>query len=165
MNILILSDSHGYYDEKILRYCSESDEIWHAGDIGTVECAQKMTADRVFRAVHGNIDGQALRSMYPEYQYFEIGTVKILILHIAFQGKKMNDNCEKLYHKYMPDVLVYGHSHIAKIWRPKSFEGLLAINPGAIGKHGFHQHRTCCRLTISDNKLSALEMIEFGTRG
>ena len=54
----LLSDTHGYWDEKYLQYFETCDEIWHAGDIGSLEVAQKLAAFRPFRAVYGNIDGQ-----------------------------------------------------------------------------------------------------------
>ena len=59
----LLSDTHGYWDEKYLQYFEPCDEIWHAGDIGTLEVAQKLAAFRPFRAVYGNIDGQDLRRL------------------------------------------------------------------------------------------------------
>lgn len=58
----LLSDTHGYWDEKYLQYFEGCDEIWHAGDIGSLEVAQKLAAFRPFRAVYGNIDGQEIRS-------------------------------------------------------------------------------------------------------
>ena len=58
----LLSDTHGYWDEKYLQYFEDCDEIWHAGDIGSLEVAQKLAAFRPFRAVYGNIDGQEIRS-------------------------------------------------------------------------------------------------------
>ena len=52
----LLSDTHGYVDDRILVYLSECDQIWHAGDIGNVETAQKFSAIKPFKAVCGNID-------------------------------------------------------------------------------------------------------------
>ena len=57
----ILSDTHSYWDEKYLHYFEPCDEIWHAGDIGSVEVAEKLAAFRPFRAVCGNCDGGDLR--------------------------------------------------------------------------------------------------------
>ena len=60
----ILSDTHSYWDDKYLHYFEPCDEIWHAGDIGSVEVAEKLAAFRPFRAVCGNCDGGDLRLMY-----------------------------------------------------------------------------------------------------
>ena len=54
----LLSDTHAYWDEKYLEYFEPCDEIWHAGDIGSLEVAEKLAAFRPLRAVYGNIDGQ-----------------------------------------------------------------------------------------------------------
>ena len=35
----IISDTHSYWDEKYLHYFEPCDEIWHAGDIGSLEVA------------------------------------------------------------------------------------------------------------------------------
>ena len=37
----LLSDTHGYWDEKYLKYFESCDEIWHAGDIGSMEVVPK----------------------------------------------------------------------------------------------------------------------------
>ena len=34
MKVGLLSDTHGWWDEKYLEYFESCDEIWHAGDIG-----------------------------------------------------------------------------------------------------------------------------------
>ena len=65
----LLSDTHGYWDEKYLQYFETCDEIWHAGDIGSLEVAQKLAAFRPFRAVYGNIDGQDIRQVYPQINW------------------------------------------------------------------------------------------------
>ena len=32
----LLSDTHGYWDERYLKYFDPCDQIWHAGDIGSM---------------------------------------------------------------------------------------------------------------------------------
>jgi predicted phosphodiesterase len=61
----LLSDTHGYLDDRILEYLGSCDEIWHAGDIGNIETARKLSLLKPFRAVSGNIDGIDLRQEYP----------------------------------------------------------------------------------------------------
>ena len=34
--ILLLSDTHSYIDEQILKFVKQADEVWHAGDIGNL---------------------------------------------------------------------------------------------------------------------------------
>ena len=67
-----MSDTHGYWDERYLNYFEPCDEIWHAGDIGSPDIAERLQAFRPLRAVYGNIDGQDLRLRFPEIQRFTI---------------------------------------------------------------------------------------------
>ena len=34
--ILLLSDTHNHLDDRILDYAGQADEVWHAGDIGSL---------------------------------------------------------------------------------------------------------------------------------
>lgn len=61
----LLSDTHGYWDERYLKYFDPCDQIWHAGDIGSMEVAERLAAFRPLKAVYGNIDGQDMRHMFP----------------------------------------------------------------------------------------------------
>ena len=63
-----------------------------------------------------------------------------------------------------PDLFICGHSHIAKVQRDERF-GMLTMNPGAAGKHGFHRMRTVFRFAISEGRVHDLEVIELGLRG
>ena len=66
VRIGLLSDTHGYWDEKYVKYFENCDEIWHAGDIGSLEVARKFMDFRPFRAVYGNVDGQDIRKLFPQ---------------------------------------------------------------------------------------------------
>lgn len=79
----LLSDTHSWWDEKYLQYFETCDEIWHAGDIGSVDVAQKLAAFRPFRAVYGNIDGQEIRRMFPQVNRFTVDGAEVLMKHIG----------------------------------------------------------------------------------
>ena len=142
----ILSDTHSYWDEKYLHYFEPCDEIWHAGDIGSVEVAEKLAAFRPFRAVCGNCDGGDLRLMYRELNRFKCEGVDVLIKHIG--GYPGN---------YDPSI----HSHILKVKYDKTL-GLLHINPGAAGIQGWHKDRTLVRLVIDGKEFRDMEVIALG---
>ena len=78
-----MSDTHACWDEKYLEYFESCDEIWHAGDIGSVEVAEKLAAFRPLRAVYGNIDGQEIRKMFPQVNRFTVDGAEVLIKHIG----------------------------------------------------------------------------------
>lgn len=163
MKVGLLSDTHGYLDESIFKYFEECDEIWHAGDIGSLEIADQLLNFKKFRAVYGNIDGNILRKSYPEELIFEYGGLKVFIKHIGGYPPKYNHEIRKKLDLITPDLFICGHSHIVKIIRdPK--RRLLHINPGASGKHGFHHKRSIVRFSISEGKVENLQLIELGKR-
>ena len=84
IKIGLLSDTHGYWDEKYLQYFEPCDEIWHAGDIGSLEVAERLAAFRPFRAVYGNIDGQDIRRLYPQTLRFRIEGAEVLMNQRTF---------------------------------------------------------------------------------
>lgn len=159
----LLSDTHGYWDDRYLKYFENCDEIWHAGDIGSPELAGRLAAFRTFRAVYGNIDGQEIRIRYPETARFTVDGADVLMKHIGgYPGKYDPSVREKLYAN-PPKLFVSGHSHILKV-KYDSTLGLLHINPGAAGKYGFHTVRTLVRFTIDNGVFSNLEVIELNDK-
>jgi putative phosphoesterase len=160
MKITLLSDSHSYIDEQVLSLCKGSDEIWHAGDIGSDEVCQRLSEIAPLRAVYGNIDGGNLRQDWPEELYFEIENYKVWMIHIGgYPGRYRGGIKEKL-RRIKPDLYICGHSHILKVMQDKEL-GILHMNPGAIGKQGLHQVRTILRFKIEQGKLSELEVVEL----
>lgn len=155
----IISDTHGCWDEKYETYLGECDEIWHAGDIGTMEVADRFEAMRpVFRAVCGNCDGYDLRARYPELLRFRCEEADVLLKHIGgYPGHYDPSVRAKLYYS-PPHLFVAGHSHILKVQYDKTLQ-LLHINPGAAGMQGWHKDRTLVRLTVEGNKFGDCEVI------
>lgn len=158
--ILLISDTHGYIDDRIIQYAKQSDETWHAGDIGELKVTDELKKVTTLRAVHGNIDNNKIRAEYPENLRFQIEEMKIWITHIGGYPNKYNQRIRQEINSNPPDIFICGHSHILKIINDKKLD-LLHINPGAIGKHGFHHVRTMIRFEIMKSKIQNLEVIEF----
>ena len=138
----LLSDTHGYIDEKLLDFFKDVDEIWHAGDIGDYSVIEKLQNLKTVRAVFGNIDGQDIRIQYPEHNRFRIEEIDVWITHIGgYPGRYDQRIREKIY-KNPPDIFISGHSHILKVMNDKKLN-LLHINPGAFGISGFHKVIKC----------------------
>ena len=160
----LLSDTHGYLDQSILNYLSECDEIWHAGDIGNIALADTLSSVKPLKAVYGNIDGQDVRIVHPKDLVFRCEDVSVFMTHIGgYPGKYNFQTYEKLKRNKF-DIFICGHSHILKIIYAKHFK-LLHINPGAAGKHGFHQIRTLVRFSIDKKEIKDMQVIELGKRG
>ena len=157
--ILLLSDTHSYIDNRILIYAKNCDEVWHAGDIGKIEVLEKLEKIKTTKAVYGNIDDHVLRADLNEIENFYCEKVKVCMIHIAGKPPYYNQKTKELIRTEKPKILVYGHSHILKVTYDKKNE-LLCINPGAIGKHGFHKKRTMIQFEINVEKIENMNIIE-----
>lgn len=160
IKIGLLSDTHGYWDEKYVQYFEACDEIWHAGDIGSLEVAQRLAAFRPFRAVYGNIDGQELRQVYPQTLRFTVEGAEVLMKHIGGYPGNYDPSVKGSILVRPPKLFISGHSHILKVKYDKTL-GMLHINPGAAGKYGFHQVRTMVRFAVEQGEFKDLEVIEL----
>lgn len=159
----IISDTHSYLDENVFRHFEKCDEIWHAGDFGNPEIAEKLAAFKPLKGVYGNIDGYGISSLYPEKLHFMVEQVPVFMIHIGgYPGRyapKVKDeilsNGSKLF--------ISGHSHILKVMFDEKLQ-CLHINPGAAGKEGWHKIRTIIRLDIDGADMKNCEVIELGSR-
>lgn len=158
--ILLLSDTHSYLDEKILKYVRLADEVWHAGDIGDLAVTDEIKKIKPLRAVYGNIDNDKARMEFPLNNRFFCEGVEVLITHIGGYPGKYNQAIREELRKNPPKLFICGHSHILKVQFDKTLN-LLHMNPGAAGIHGFHQVRTMLRFEIDGEQIKALEIIEM----
>lgn len=161
--IALLSDTHNYLDPKLFKYFDTCDQIWHAGDIGTLPITNELAKIKPLVAVYGNIDGQDIRSVYPQNQQFMCEQVKVFITHIGGYPHRYSAEALKEIKQELPQLFICGHSHILKIMYDQKYK-LLHINPGAAGIHGFHKVKTMVRFTIDTDRIKDLEVIELGLR-
>ena len=156
----LISDTHAYWDKRYAQHFETCDEIWHAGDIGSLEIIEKFKEIKPFRAVHGNIDGQEIRRIYPQNLRFTIEGVDVWITHIGGYPGKYDPvvRAEILLHP--PKLFICGHSHILKVKYDKTL-GLLHINPGAAGKQGWQYVRTLVRFVLNNGNIQDMEVIEL----
>lgn len=164
IKIGLLSDTHAYWDDKYLKYFESCDEIWHAGDIGSLEVARRLADFRPLRAVHGNIDGQEIRCLYPQTLRFEVEGAEVLMKHIGGYPGRYDSSIKNVILVRPPKLFVSGHSHILKVMFDEKL-GVLHINPGAAGISGFHQVRTLVRFAVDNGKFKDLEVIELAGYG
>jgi len=158
--ILLLSDTHSYIDDDILKYVSQADEVWHAGDIGDLVVTDAIKKLKPLKAVYGNIDNTRARMEFPEHNRFMCEEVDVLMTHIGGYPGRYNMRIRDMIYEHPPRLFICGHSHILKVMPDKKLN-LLHMNPGAVGKHGFQQVRTMLRFTIDGRKIENLEVIEF----
>lgn len=161
--VLLLSDTHGYIDENILSHAGEADEVWHAGDIGTSAVTDALRTKSRLRAVYGNIDGGSLRNEFAELLAFEVEGVHVHMRHIGGYPPRYAKGVRAYLLQHPCDLFICGHSHILKVMRDDQ-PALLHMNPGAAGKHGFHQVRTMLRFSLAKGRVEDLEVIEMQPR-
>ena len=162
-NILLLSDTHSYIDDRILEYAKNADEIWHCGDFGNMEVVEKLEKIKQIKGVYGNIDDAKIRTIFPEVNRFFCEEVEVLMIHIGGYPKKYSALAREEISEKAPQLFISGHSHILKAMYDDQFK-LLHLNPGACGKSGWHKVRTMMRFKIDKKEIKDLEIIELGER-
>ena len=163
MRIGLISDTHNFLDPKVLKYVQECDEIWHAGDIGTISLADELAAIKPLRAVYGNIDGQDVRKTYPRNLRFMCEGMDVWITHIGGKPEKYYPEIKKELDIRPPKLFICGHSHILKVMFDRKYR-MLYMNPGSAGNYGLHLVKTLLRFSIGKSEIKNLEVVEFGRR-
>lgn len=165
MKIGLISDTHSFLDPTVFEYFKDCDEIWHAGDFGTVGIYDQLNAFKPTIGVYGNIDGMDVRSVVKENLLITRNGLTILLTHIGGSPSKYTARVKSLLAFHKPDMFVCGHSHILRVVSDKEYSNMLYLNPGAAGKEGFHKMRTVVRFEINAGKVEKMQVIELGARG
>jgi len=158
--ISLLSDTHSVLDERFIPHLKDSDEIWHAGDIGSLDIYDKLNEISKVKAVYGNIDNHQIRITLASEVFFKCEGLNIYMTHIGGYPGKYSKAVKEKIEKTKPDIFICGHSHILKVMNDK-INNLLFINPGAAGNHGIHQVKTIVQFIINEKKISDLKIIEL----
>lgn len=156
----LLSDTHGWWDDRYEKYFRECDEIWHAGDIGTMDVADRLAQIAPLKAVYGNIDGAEFRYTFPQMLRWQCEGVDVMMKHIGGYPGKYDSSVRKVLAANPPKLFISGHSHLLKVKYDPVLD-LLHINPGAAGMSGFHAVRTLVRFSIDGTDIKDLEVIEL----
>ncbi|MDE7180865.1 MAG: metallophosphatase family protein [Muribaculaceae bacterium] len=157
----ILSDTHGYWDDRYAEYFKDCDEIWHAGDVGDIAIIERLEDIAPVRAVKGNIDHGEVARKLNTTEEFAIEGVRVFLTHIGGYPKKWAPGIKAQLREHRIGLMVDGHSHILKVMYDPELQ-LLHINPGAAGQQGWHRKRTLIRLTIDGADMKDCEVIELG---
>jgi len=157
----ILSDTHGYFHPALVDDLTDVDRILHAGDVGDLGILDGLEAVAPVTAVWGNIDGPDIRRRLAEHERFTVDGVDVWMTHIAGRPGRWQAGMGEKLDANPPDVLVCGHSHILRVERVEALGGMLYVNPGAAGQHGFHKEKTCLRLKIQDGRPTEMDVIHL----
>lgn len=160
----LLSDTHGSFDDKLMRFFDPVDQIWHAGDFGNIQTSDLIASFKPLTGVYGNCDAYDVRSVHPLIQLMEIEEKKILMMHIGGYPGRYEYKASQLITAHKPDIFICGHSHILKIMNDNKYN-MLTINPGSAGFEGIHKVRTALRFRIENGNISDMEVGEFNRGG
>ncbi|MDR1860459.1 MAG: metallophosphatase family protein [Bacteroidales bacterium] len=163
IKIGVISDTHGQFSVRTQRFLEPVDELWHAGDIGSLELANMLEQFKPLRAVCGNIDGQPLQWMYSSMLRFRCEEADILMIHIGGYPEHYMPDVRRELRRQPPTVLVCGHSHILRVMFDPQYR-CLYINPGAAGNQGFHKVCTAVRFNIDGAAITNMEVHEFARK-
>ena len=164
MRIGLLSDTHGVWDEAVWTYFTPCDEVWHAGDFGSIDVLRAITSRKPVRGVYGNIDDAALRAELPLDLEWECEGVRVYMTHIGGHPGRYEPRARAEILRRKPALFLCGHSHVLRVMRDQKL-GLLYMNPGAAGHQGWHTVRTLLRFTVREGQVSEVEAVELGPRG
>lgn len=156
----LISDTHNHLDDKFLEFMKDCDVILHAGDIGSVALADRLSAYKPVIAVSGNIDDYDTRLVYPMIQRFKIEEVRFLMIHIGGYPGKYPASVKQLFQDEKPDIFVCGHSHILRVMYDQK-NNFLVMNPGAAGQYGQQPKRTALRFVVDGAEIRDLEICEL----
>jgi len=158
--IVLLSDTHHTLDDRFFPHFKNADEIWHAGDIGSLEVTDTLKKYAPIRIVYGNIDDKTIRTEFKANLYFKCEKVNVMMTHIGGYPGRYNKKILPIIEQANPDLFICGHSHILKVMYDKKNK-LLHMNPGAIGDYGIHKAKTILCFTIEGKEIKNLRAVEF----
>lgn len=134
MKLLVVSDTHiperlKELPEEILDAAKDADGIIHAGDFTGEEALWLFRGmGPPLYAVRGNMDVPGVAKALEDKLVFELGGVKIGLIHGFGPPEGLHQRVRKLLPDDL-DVLVFGHSHVPML---ENDSGLLILNPGAL---------------------------------
>src|SRR4051794_7493519 len=144
LRIGVISDTHGLLRPQVARELAGVAHIVHGGDIGRPEVIDELRAIAPVTAIRGNVDTGEWANNYPETRTVNLGGRSIYLLH-DIKDLRIDPVASGI------DVIVFGHSHVAKI---ETVNGVLYLNPGSAGPRRF-------KLPIT---LAILELTAAGVR-
>ncbi|WP_283391283.1 metallophosphoesterase family protein [Millionella massiliensis] len=159
IRIGLISDTHGTFDDPVMRFLDPVEQIWHAGDIGSLELADRIAAFRPLTAVYGNIDDHRVRTVYPKFKHLICENLSVVITHIGGYPGHYQPEARMWIEQVHPRLFISGHSHILKVMNDRRYN-LLHMNPGAAG-HGYQGIRTALRFVVDNDRITEVEVGEF----
>jgi putative phosphoesterase len=149
VRIGVVSDTHGRFDEALVRIFRGVDAIVHAGDIGRWEVITALEAIAPVVAVEGNNDAFG---RLPAERWEALAGRRIAVRHIFGERHQLRPADHDWLARHRPDIVIFGHSH--RPYRTRLGHTLL-FNPGSAGPRRFSLPRTVGLLTLGRGRTTA----------
>ena len=158
MRLGIISDTHDHLDPKIYDAFEGVDAILHAGDICTDRLLDDLEALAPVFAVSGNMDGSPTVRR-PLTCSADFDGVRVCMTHgHLLDPRAYCASARKLFAREKPRLIVYGHSHHAKI---EKCDGTVCLNPGSAGCERFGQPATAAIVVIGPDSMPECEIVRL----
>ncbi len=150
----VISDTHGLLRPEALDALAGCNLILHAGDVGSPDILDRLSAIAPVQAIRGNIDKGAWTAALPETLAVQAGPARIYMLHdvhtLGFDPAAAGFQ-----------MVISGHSH-----KPSGRErgGVIYLNPGSAGPRRFHLPVSLARVNF-DKYPWAIEFITLDIAG
>jgi uncharacterized protein len=133
MKIIVLSDTHmpkraKSLPNRLLKELKDANLIIHAGDWQTIDVYNQLTSFAKVEGVHGNVDDENIKEMFPDKQIVEVRGFKIGMTHGHGTGKTTEKRALQKFEGEVVDCIIFGHSHIPI---NKYNNDILLFNPGS----------------------------------
>jgi uncharacterized protein len=146
----VISDTHGLLRPEAIEALRGSAHIIHAGDVGSPEILEMLSAIAPVVAVRGNVDKGDWARQLPKTEVLELTGTSIYILHdlhrLDLKPKAAGFS-----------VVVSGHSHVPN---QEVRDGILYFNPGSAGPRRFKLPISIGRLIVENRSLRS-EVVEL----
>jgi putative phosphoesterase len=166
MKIGVVSDTHGFFDPRLVELLEGVEVILHGGDVGSLSVLDELRLIAPVYAVQGNVDSPVLAlppSLTRRFDGVQIEMRHILPVHPSQLEVWAHDSGpwkgqatsrEALLRSFDPAtrVVIFGHSHEPRLLVAG---GKLFCNPGSAGKKRFSLPRCCALLETLPGRITA----------
>lgn len=129
MKIGVISDTHGRLPAQVFDIFADVQVILHAGDVQDDRILDELESITTTHAVSGNVDGPPSKRR-PQVFSGKFGQLTVCMTHgHLFRTDDYTREAVELFRPQAPDIIVHGHTHVAK---NETCEGVIVLNPGAV---------------------------------
>lgn len=141
----VISDTHGLLRSEAVEALHGAEIIVHAGDIGSIDVVERLSAIAPVIAVRGNVDTGSWADKFSENEVVKVHGRYLYVLH------NLNEiDLDPAAAGF--DIVISGHSHKPGV---QNKGGVLYVNPGSAGPRRFKLPVAVATLHITSDGIEA----------